>query len=177
MKTIKTLAGEIGVTKQAIFQKMKKEPLASGLNNLTTRLEGTVYVYPEGEKLIKEQFDKTQKFSNDYGKLRADNSLIKAIWENFNFLQDQLVRKDRQLDILNLHISIKNRQIENLSIQIKELNMALISAQDQTKTAQALHAGEIHRGIVGALIHKEENNGKKSFWKKSSNNKHKNLQR
>jgi len=176
MKTIKTLASEIGVTKQAIFQKMKKEPLASDLNNLTTKIDGTVYVYPEGEGLIKEQFSKKPESFNGHDNFCADNGLAESIQSNFNFLQEQLSRKDRQLDVLNLHISIKNRQIESLGGQIKDLNTALIHAQEQTKAAQALHAGEIHRGIVVALMRNQENTGKKSFWRKTSRIKNKKAQ-
>lgn len=170
MKTIKALAGEIGVTKQAVFQKMKKEPLASDLDNLTEKISGTIYVHPDGEKLIKEQFDKAHKFSNNNDEIHHGSDLTEAIWNNINFLQDQLARKDRQLEVLNLHMSIKNRQIENLSGQIKDLNTALTSAQEQTKAAQALHAGEIHRGIVVALMNKQENGWKKNFWKKTQKN-------
>ena len=176
MKTIKVLASEIGVTKQAIFQRMKKEPLASGLSDLTTKIDNTVYVYPKGEELIKKQFNKKQSSFNNDDDLNADYRLTEVIQGNLDFLKEQLVRKDRQLDILSLHISIKNRQIENLGKQIKDLNTALICAQEQTKAAQALHAGEIHRGIVTALMCNQENFEKKSFWKKTIKSKNKNTQ-
>jgi len=137
MKTIRTLAGEIGVTKQAIFQKMKKEPLASGLDNLTTRVGGIVYVYPEGEGMIKEQFHKMQRV------FTLPHSDI-----GINILKEQLDRKDRQLEVLNLHIGVKDKQIESLSRQVEELTKALATAQELTKTAQTLHAGDIHREIA-----------------------------
>jgi len=35
-KTIKEIAEEIGVSKQAVFKKMKREPLSTGLQGLTT---------------------------------------------------------------------------------------------------------------------------------------------
>jgi predicted DNA-binding protein YlxM (UPF0122 family) len=35
-KTIKEIAEEIGVSKQAVFKKMKREPLSTDLQGLTT---------------------------------------------------------------------------------------------------------------------------------------------
>ena len=156
MKTIRALAEEIGVTKQAIFQKMKKEPLASGLDNLTTRVGGIVYVYPEGEGMIKEQFHRVQQI---FTIPKADNNIN-------SFLKEQLDRKDRQLEVLNLHISAKDKQIDSLNKQIEELSMALTVSQEQTKTAQTLHAGDIHREIIEKLISSQKEPKKNGFWKK-----------
>ena len=168
MKTIRTLAGEIGVTKQAIFQKMKKEPLASGLNNLTTRVGGIVYVYPEGEGMIKEQFHKMPRvFAMPHVDDIGTNT-INILHDSINTLQQQLDRKDRQLDTLNLHISVKDKQIESLNKQIEELNAALAVAQEQTKTAQTLHAGDIHRGIIEKLVANQKETKKSGFRRNRS---------
>jgi len=166
MKTIRTLASEIGVTKQAVFQRMKKEPLASDLNGFITKIGGTVYVCSEGEGLIKDQFYKVQKAS---AIIHMDDGLINAVNDSINTLQDQLSRKDRQLDILNLHISIKSRQIENLSRRIEDLSAALTLSQEQTKTAQALHAGDIRRETLEAMIQSQRSAEieKTGFWKKA----------
>ena len=174
MKTIKTLAGEIGVTKQAIFQKMKKEPLASCINDLTTKVGGIVYVYPEGEGMIKEQFHKMQQvFSIPHvgGDAGINTSGISTIQDCVNVLRQQLDRKDRQLEALNLHISIKNEHIEGLNKQIEELTTALAVAQEQIKTAQTLHAGDIHREIIGMLMESQKNTKKGGLWKKGRKNK------
>jgi hypothetical protein len=167
MKTIKTLAGEIGVTKQAIFQKMKKEPLASGLNNLTTRVGGIVYVYPEGEGMIKEQFRKVPHvFSMPQFENSVDGDIIDALRDSISVAQQQLDKKDRQISILNLHISTKDKQIENLHRQIEELGKALTIAQEQAKTAQLLHAGDIHREII-SIITESQKDRKEGFWKRA----------
>jgi len=163
MKTIRTLAGEIGVTKQAIFQKMKKEPLATALNELTTKVGGIVYVYPEGEGMIKEQFHKMQPMQPVFtiGHVESDGA-------GGNMFKEQLDRKDRQLDALNLHISIKDKQIKALHKQIEELNKALVISQEQTKAAQTLHAADIHREIVEKLIASQEEPKKRGFGRKKS---------
>ena len=38
MKTIREIADEIGVSKQAVFKKIKREPLSTNLRGLTARL-------------------------------------------------------------------------------------------------------------------------------------------
>ena len=174
MKNIKTLAGEIGVTKQAVFQKMKKEPLASRLDEFTTRVGGVVYVYPEGEGMIKDQFHKMQRvfaIPHAVNNIDANTSATDVMHESINTLHRQLDVKDRQIEVLNLHISIKNKQVESLSRQLEELSAALAIAQEQTKAAQALHAGDIHREIIGMLIKSQKNPQKSSLWKRLKKDK------
>jgi len=171
MKTIKTLAGEIGVTKQAVFQRMKKEPLASGLNNLITRVDGKVYVCPEAEGMIKDQFYKTQRAFAAYCPQDSVQDLADTLRDSLNTIQCQIAKKDRHIDILNLHISIKNRQIDKLNGQIENLSTALNIAQEQAKSAQALHAGDIQRGIMEIMTRKKESEKKKGFWRKVSKDK------
>ena len=166
MKTIRTLAGEIGVTKQAIFQKMKKEPLASSLNNLTTRVGGIVYVYPEGEGMIKEQFHKMQQVFTMPHVDDAGVNNVNILHDTVKILQQQIDRKDRQLNALSLHISIKDKQIEGLNRHIDKLGAALSAAQEQARVAQILHAGDIHREIIEKLIASQKDAKKEGFWKK-----------
>lgn len=44
-KTTKEIAEEIGVSKQAVFKKMKREPLSTGLQGLTTTVDGQNRLY------------------------------------------------------------------------------------------------------------------------------------
>lgn len=44
-KTIKEIAEGIGVSKQAVFKKMKREPLSTGLQGLTTTVDGQNRLY------------------------------------------------------------------------------------------------------------------------------------
>ena len=54
MKTIRQIADEIGVSKQAVFKKMKREPLSTSLRGLTSTVDGRLMVEVDGEKLIKQ---------------------------------------------------------------------------------------------------------------------------
>ena len=52
MKTIRQIADEIGVSKQAVFKKIKREPLSTSLQGLTATVDGRLMVEVDGEKLI-----------------------------------------------------------------------------------------------------------------------------
>lgn len=59
-KTIKQIAEEIGVSKQAVHQKRKSKALSTALQPFTTTVDGVIYISVDGEKLIKQAF-----FGND----------------------------------------------------------------------------------------------------------------
>ena len=44
MKTIRQIADEIGVSKQAVFKKIKREPLSTSLQGLTATVDGRLMV-------------------------------------------------------------------------------------------------------------------------------------
>ena len=57
-KTIKQIADEIGVSKQAIHQRIKRHPeLKSRLQPFMSTVGGTVYIAVGGEKIIKSAFE------------------------------------------------------------------------------------------------------------------------
>lgn len=58
-KTIKEIAEEIGVSKQAVFKKMKREPLSTGLQGLTTTVDGRLIVSVDG--LVDEPSTKSEE--------------------------------------------------------------------------------------------------------------------
>ena len=61
LKTIKEIADEIGVSKQAVWQKIKKES-SIDLRQFTSKKGNTVYVDVDGQKAIKSAFfNKTSK--------------------------------------------------------------------------------------------------------------------
>lgn len=61
MKTIRQIADEIGVSKQAVFKKIKREPLSTSLQGLTATVDGRLMVEVDGEKLIKQAFSKLHR--------------------------------------------------------------------------------------------------------------------
>lgn len=56
IKTIAQIANEIGVSKQAVWQKIKREPLATNLSEFTQKIGNTVYISNDGISIIKNCF-------------------------------------------------------------------------------------------------------------------------
>lgn len=56
VKTIKEIAEEIGVSKQAVFKKINRQPLSTKLEGLTSTVDGRLMVSVDGERLIKQAF-------------------------------------------------------------------------------------------------------------------------
>jgi len=52
MKTIKQIANEVGVSKQAIFYRIRKEPLSNKLDGLISKENGVLMISLDGEKPI-----------------------------------------------------------------------------------------------------------------------------
>lgn len=56
IKTIREIADEIGVSKQAVFKKINRQPLSTELMGLTATVDGRLMVSVDGEMLIKRAF-------------------------------------------------------------------------------------------------------------------------
>lgn len=73
LKTIKEIADEIGVSKQAVWQKIKKES-SIDLRQFTSKKGNTVYVDVDGQKAIKSAFfNKTSTTKRQQKKFVDDN--------------------------------------------------------------------------------------------------------
>lgn len=138
VKTIKQLADEIGVSKQAVWQRMKREPLSTSLRQLTTTKGKAVYVKAEGESLIKQAFQDAPSIKpssvDDKQPSTLDAELV-AI------LRDELRLKNDQ-------IKSQSRQLEQAHQSIQELTAAL-------SRQQYLHAGTIHKQLTDGAEQEE----------------------
>jgi len=162
-KTIKQIADEIGVSKQAIFYKINKEPLSKELESLTSKENGVLMVSLDGEKLIKKSFiGKTTVKEND--------SLTPK--ENTSF--DGLLMAKNTIKILEKELEEKNKQLQNkdtlIEQQQKNINDLTVALENTTKSlnaAQLLHAGTIQKQLVEEVnLSKNDNEieTKKKWW-------------
>lgn len=132
VKTIRQIADEIGVSKQAVYKKIKKEPLSTSLQGLTTKSDNGLQVSLQGETLIKSAFNEvTLSTIDSQPQSTVDRSvdcdIVELLKENLAILQKQLTEKDNQ---------------------ISDLTTALVAAQQTAATAQALHAGTIKQQLI-----------------------------
>lgn len=136
-KTIKQIADEIGVTKQAVYKRYKGK-LYTVCAPYTHTERGTLYLLEQAETIIKKDFLKndhsnkvdTECSSGVQMERQEESGIIAVLQTSINALQEQLCMKDRQ---------------------IEQLSVALVAAQQTAQAAQALHAGTMQQ-------HSEENN-------------------
>ena len=56
MKTIRQIADELGVNKQAVHQKRKSKELSTVLQPFKSTIDGVIYIDVDGENIIKSAF-------------------------------------------------------------------------------------------------------------------------
>lgn len=78
LKTIKELADEIGVSKQAVWQKIKKES-SIDLRQFTSKKGNTVYVDVDGQKAIKSAFFNKTSTTKRQQKVFVDDNVNNSV--------------------------------------------------------------------------------------------------
>ena len=133
-KSISQLAKEIGVTRQAIYKKIKSDnQLSTGLQQFTVNQNKLTVYSLQGQKLIKQAFlnnDTVNQSVNravnvDSKPVSTNSKLVDSLTAQIETLTKQLTVKDEQL-------AAAQAQINSLVDTIHELTIAL-------KAAQALH--------------------------------------
>lgn len=125
MKTVRQLAGELGVSKTAIMKQIENLGLHSSL-----RKNGNQFVIDENqETLIKKAFSPLSKTKQAKTENHPVYDIVSVLQKTIDTLQGQLEVKDQQL-------LEKDKQITSLSAALENTTKAL-------QAAQALHAGTI----------------------------------
>ena len=78
LKTIKEIADEIGVSKQAVWQKIKKES-SIDLRQFTSKKGNTVYVDIDGQKVIKNAFFNKTSTKKRQQKVFVDDNVNNSV--------------------------------------------------------------------------------------------------
>lgn len=158
-KTIKQIADELGVSKQAIRKEIARQGLqvTGNQNQVTGNL---VMIEEEAETRIKQAFSKRRNRKPKYevtgnqkqvtgNQLPPNDQRTEVTMEMLEVVREQLRVQDRQL-------REQADQIRQLNERLAETTAALVSAQQtiqavqQTaQAAQALHAGTIQQQLAG----------------------------
>ena len=164
MKTIRQIADEIGVSKQAVFKKIKREPLSTSLQGLTATVDGRLMVEVDGEKLIKQAFSENIPSTTDNKLTGAVDGLVDAPSTKN---EEKTVAVDGVISVLQATIDTLQGQLEVKDRQIAKLTEALVAAQQTAAAAQALHAGTIQQQLLtGEAKTKQQHRepAKKMVW-------------
>ena len=169
MKTIRQIADEIGVSKQAVFKKIKREPLSTSLQGLTATVDGRLMVEVDGEKLIKQAFSEIAPSTTDNQLTVVDGLVDGASTPNAEKTAEVdgvISVLQATIDTLQGQLEVKDRQIEQQAQTITRLTDALAAAQQTAAAAQALHAGTIQQQLITgeAGTDQQEPEQKKSWF-------------
>ena len=122
LKTIKELADEIGVSKQAVWQKIKKES-SIDLRQFTSKKGNTVYVDVDGQKVIKSAFFNKTSTKKRQQKVFIDDNVNDSIdsvsEENGEILFLRNLVSELQLEKKEIHKLLDQQQ--RLALQDKKL--------------------------------------------------------
>lgn len=147
MKTIRQIADELGVSKQAVFKKIKREPLSTSLQGLTSTVDGRLMVSVDGENLIKSAF---LPLAPSTSRQLVDD-LVDGVVDGASTEVDGVISVlQATIDTLQEQLEVKDRQLEQQAQTITQLTEALVAAQQTAATAQALHAGTIHQQLISS---------------------------
>ena len=147
MKTVRQIADDLGVSKQAVFKKMKREPLSTSLRGLTSTVDGRLTVSVDGENLIKSAFLSSGPSTNR----QPVDGLVDGLVDAPSTEVDGLIAVlQATIDTLQGQLEVKDRQIEQQAQTITRLTDALAAAQQTASAAQALHAGTMHQKFISS---------------------------
>ena len=155
MKTIRQIADEIGVSKQAVYKRYKGK-LHTVCAPYAHTEQGVLYLSEQAETLVKQDFLKDDR-SNGAHTERSIGAVPEQSQE-----AGVVAVLQATIDMLQGQLAVKDRQIEELNARLAEVSSALLAAQQTAATAQALHAGTIKQQLSdGSGADQEE---RKQSW-------------
>ena len=155
MITIRQIADEIGVSKQAVYKRYKGK-LHTVCAPYAHTEQGVLYLSEQAETLIKQDFLKDDR-SNGAHTERSIGAVPEQSQE-----AGVVAVLQATIDMLQGQLAVKDRQIEELNARLAEVSSALLAAQQTAATAQALHAGTIKQQLSdGSGADQEE---RKQSW-------------
>ena len=145
LKTIKELADEIGVSKQAVWQKIKKES-SIDLRQFTAKKGNTVYVDVDGQKVIKNAFFNKTSTKKRQQKLFVDDNVNNSVDGNPEGNEEILFLRnlvsELQSEKKELHKLLDQQQrlalhdkklLEEYKEEIKELKSLMVPVRKDDK--------------------------------------------
>lgn len=124
MKTVKQVANDLGVSRQAIYKRLST--MESTM--LSTDDKGVTLINADGQAF-----------------LRSELSINLSTEQSSDSQVDRLI--DTVISMLQHELDMKNEQIRELNARLAESNAALVVAQQSAQAAQMLHAGTMHKHL------------------------------
>lgn len=130
-KTVSEIAREIGISRQALYKRIKTEPLLTDLQPFTSRVDGILYISADGEDLIVSVCSSSSRVQGRVN--RADNVDCKLDSQPDNrvdSIQESLISQmSAEIDFLKKQIDVKDKQLGDKDKQIEQLSESLRASQ------------------------------------------------
>ena len=165
LKTIKEIADEIGVSKQAVWQKIKKES-SIDLRQFTSKKGNTVYVDVDGQKAIKSAFFNKTSTKKRQQKVFVDDNVNDSVdgdsegKEEILFLRNLVSELQSEKKELHKLLDQQQRlalQDKKLLEEYKEENDSLKALKMPSQETEFKHLDNQYKDEVNALKEKLEN--------------------
>jgi chromosome segregation ATPase len=182
-KTAAAIAAEIGVSRQAVYKRLKVDnSLSTKLTRFTFTVHNTVYYTEDGERLIKSAFSEHDVNQTVNRVNQNVNQTVNRVNQSVNqvdsgsqpekdstalieSLHKRLEDKDGELDVLREQLKQKDAQIAELQEQNARLTRTLDNTVMALTAAQALHAADKQQQLLtDTADDRSESQGKKPFW-------------
>ena len=95
-KTVKEIADEIGVSKQAVFKRINRQPLSTKLERLTSTVDGRLMVSVDGEMLIKQAFGAENHKKDRQPSTKTVNLQPSTINQNKTLVDETIVNQSNE---------------------------------------------------------------------------------
>ena len=161
MKTIRQIADEIGVSKQAVYKRYKGK-LHTVCAPYAHTEQGVLYLSEQAETLIKQDFLEDNRSNGAHTDTHTERS-IGAVQEQSQEAGVVAVLQ-ATIDTLQGQLAVKDQQIEELNARLAEVSAALLAAQQTAAAAQALHAGTIQQQFLAGEIGADQKQREKAGW-------------
>lgn len=139
-KTVSEIAREIGISRQALYKRIKSEPLLTDLQPFTNKIDGILYISADGEDLIVSVCSSSSRVQGRVN--RTDNVDCKLDSQPDNrvdSIQEPLISQmSAEIDFLKKQIDVKDKQLVDKDKQIEQLSESL-------RASQMLQAGLVHQ--------------------------------
>ena len=130
-KTVSEIAREIGISRQALYKRIKAEPLLTGLQPFTSKVDGILYISADGEDLIASVCSSSSRVQGRVN--RADNvdcKLDSQPDKQVDSIQESLISQmSAEIDFLKKQIDVKDKQLGDKDKQIEQLSESLRASQ------------------------------------------------
>lgn len=165
-KTIKQVAAELNVSKQAVWQRVKRsEEISAMLTDHSENVNGTIYVDADLEQRIKDMYPDrlasaaVYETTDNEGETVDETPVnVDETYTNIRQMVDEtgsvvdvntlIATLQNTVDTLQQQLTVKDKQIDELTVMLKSSQEQQATLVTALSAAQALHAGTIQERLT-----------------------------